>query len=137
MSAHERTASCACGNLQATTTGEPLDVYACSCLVCQRKSGSAFSYSAIFPAAAVSVAGERKPWRHYADSGRWIETEFCPTCGVAVLFRVEAWPGMLGVSIGCYADPDFARPTKFYWGARRHRWLGIPDGIEMQETQPG
>jgi hypothetical protein len=135
MSIYERTARCACGGLAVTTSGEPTVVYACSCLTCQRKSGSAFSYSAIFPETAVSAAGERKTWRHHADSGRWIESELCPTCGVTVLFRVEAWPGMVGVSIGCFADPEFAEPTKFYWGSRRHRWLHIPDGIELQETQ--
>jgi hypothetical protein len=134
---HERLAQCACGSLQVTTAGDPLDVYACGCLVCQRKSGSAFTYSAVFPEASVAVAGPSRRWRHHAESGRWIETEFCPTCGVTVVFRVEAWPGMLGVSIGCFADPEFVRPSKFYWSSRRHRWLGIPDGVESLDTQPG
>jgi hypothetical protein len=57
---HERTASCGCGNLKVTARGEPSEVYVCSCLNCQRESGSAFSYGAIYPEAAVSIAGERK-----------------------------------------------------------------------------
>lgn len=39
----ERNARCGCGGLTVTTRGEPLVVYACSCLNCQRESGSAFS----------------------------------------------------------------------------------------------
>ena len=132
----ERTARCGCGNLTVTTRGEPTDIYACSCLACQKKSGGAFTYSAIFPDTAVSVAGERRAWRHHGDSGRWIETEFCPTCGVSVCFRMEAWPTVMGVYIGCFADPDFARPTRLYWAARRHRWLTFPDDIAVMETQP-
>jgi hypothetical protein len=132
-----RTARCGCGNLTVTVRGEPFGVYACSCLLCQRKSGGAFTYSAIFAETTVSVAGERRPWRHHGDSGRWIESEFCPTCGVTVCFRTEAWPTAVGVAVGCFADPDFAQPARLYWAARRHRWLTLPDGLTLIETQDG
>ena len=131
---HERTARCGCGNLTVTTSAEPLEVYACSCLNCQRKSGSAFSYCAVFPEAAVSIAGERTVWRRHVDSGRWLESEFCPTCGVAVLSRSEHSPGTIGIAVGCYADPDFAKPESLVWAHRRHRWLELPEGSELVET---
>jgi hypothetical protein len=133
----ERTATCACGQLTARVHGQPVDVYACTCLVCQRKSGSAFTYSALFPEASVSICGRQRNWRHHGDSGRWTETQFCPTCGVTVGFRCEGFPGLIGLSIGCFADPDFSVPTKVYWASRRHRWLALPDLIETNETQPG
>ncbi len=132
----KRTASCGCGNLTVTTSGEPSEVYACSCLNCQRESGSAFSYGAIYPETAVSIAGERRVWRRHGDSGRWVETEFCPTCGVTVCYRMESSPEVIGVSAGCFTDPDFAKPEKLYWAARRHRWLEFPEGIELVEIQP-
>ncbi len=132
----KRTASCGCGNLTVTTSGEPSEVYACSCLNCQRESGSAFSYGAIYPETAVSIAGERRVWRRHGDSGRWVETEFCPTCGVTVCYRLEISPEVIGVSAGCFTDPDFAKPEKLYWAARRHRWLEFPEGIELVEIQP-
>jgi hypothetical protein len=137
MNTHERTARCGCGKLTVTTTGEPADVYACSCLGCQRNSGSAFSYGAIFPESSVSITGDRKTWRRTSDSGRWTESVFCPVCGGNVCFRAEAWPGIVGVSAGCFADPDFPAPKRLYWASRRHHWLDIPDGIEVIETQPG
>ncbi len=132
----ERTARCGCGNLTATTSAEPLEVYACSCLNCQRESGGAFSYGAVYPEAAVLIAGERKAWRRSTDSGRWVETDFCPTCGVTVCYRMEGWPEVIGVSAGCFADPEFAKPEKLYWAQRKHRWLDFPEGIELVETQP-
>ena len=132
----ERTASCGCGNLTATVSGEPSEVYVCSCHNCQRESGSAFSYGAMYPQTAVSIAGERKIWRRHVDSGRWLETEFCPTCGVTVCYRMEAAPETVGVSVGCFADPDFAKPENHYWASRRHHWFRFPDDIESEETQP-
>ena len=77
----KRIAQCGCGALTAAVSGDPVAVYGCSCKDCQRKSGSAFSYAAMFESAAVAIAGERKTWRRNGDSGRWIDNIFCPTCG--------------------------------------------------------
>ena len=85
----ERTASCCCGNLTVTARGEPAHVYACSCRECQRGSGSAFSYAAIYPEQAVTVVGKPTLFRQRADSGRLTESSFCPVCGVTVSFRAE------------------------------------------------
>jgi hypothetical protein len=132
-----RTASCACGSLTATVRGEPASVYACSCLTCQRKSGSAFSYAAMYPEAAATIAGAHTLWRHQGDSGRWLENMFCPACGGTVAFRCEAVPGIVGIPVGAFADPDFTPPQRLYWASRRHHWLPIPLGVEAIPTQNG
>jgi len=98
-----RVARCACSSLTVTARGEPIDVYLCSCTACQRGTGSAFSYAAIFPESAVSIAGERRPYRQQGGSGRFVESFFCPACGTVVLFRAEGLPGTLGVPVGCFA----------------------------------
>ena len=134
--ARERTASCGCGKLTVTARGEHSEVHACSCLSCQRESGSAFSYCAHYPKAAVSIAGERRVWRRHVDSGRWMETGFCPTCGGAVFSRSEISPETIGVAVGCYADPDSAKPERVYWNSRRHHWLRFPKGTELLESEP-
>ena len=91
----------------------------------------------MFPKAAVSIAGERNAWRREVDSGRWFESEFCPTCGATVIYRMEFSPESLVVPVGCFADPDFAKPEGLYWASRRHHWLQFPDDIRSVETQPG
>ena len=131
-----RRASCGCGNLTVTVSGEPIQVYACSCLNCQRESGGAFTYSAVYPETAVSASGKRQAWRRLGESGRWIENEFCPTCGTTVLGRIEVWPEVVAVAAGCFADPDFAEPEILYWASRQHRWLGFPEGTERMTSQP-
>lgn len=133
----QRVARCGCGALSATVTGDPAHVYACSCLSCQRKSGSAFTYAAMFPSAAVTIDGPCKTWRNTGDSGRWVETMFCPTCGVGIGFHAEGLPEMTGVAVGCFADPDFAPPVTMYWASHRHRWFGLAADLDVQETQDG
>lgn len=134
-SSYPKTATCACGQLAVTATAAPQMVHACSCTECQRGTGSAFSYSAFFREADVTVQGEQKSWRRSSDAGRWQECHFCPTCGGTVLSRLEAVPGMVCVSVGGFGDPDFDKPGKMFWSSRRHRWLDVPHGVEPVETQ--
>lgn len=140
MSTHEdqltrRAAVCACGALRITTIGPPAVVNACACLDCQQRSGSAFTYTAFFKDAQVQIEGEFRSFRGMRAAGRWHEASFCVVCGVSVLSRLEVFPGMTGVSVGCFADPAFERPGGFYWASRRHAWLPAPTGVEMHDTQ--
>ena len=129
-----RTARCACGALTLTTRGEPAEVYLCSCLDCQRRSGAAFSYAALYPTSAVEIAGPQKTWRHTAESGRWVETAFCPTCGVSLSSRTQAFPDFVCVAVGGFADPDFAKPERQYRASRRHHWVALDD-VELIDSQ--
>lgn len=131
----ERTASCLCGNLQAIAQGEPEAVYLCSCRDCQRRSGGAFTYAALYSESAVTVEGEQRTYRRIGDSGRAIESHFCPTCGVTVFFRAEAMPGLVGVAAGCFADKHFTKPSRLYWASRHHHWLDLPETIAREDTQ--
>lgn len=129
-----RTASCACGSLRLTVRGEPGRVYACSCLECQRATGTAFAYRAIFGKAAITqIEGERRTWRRGSDSGRWVEQSFCPTCGTLVYMEGEGLTDAVSVSVGCFADPSFASPATFFRTARRHRWYEPAEGINCLE----
>jgi hypothetical protein len=130
-----RTAGCGCGNLKAALRGEPVNVYVCSCQTCQRRSGGAFTYAAIFPEPNVTITGERRSWRRNGESGRWIENSFCPTCGISVFFRSEAMAGMIGISVGCLSDAEFPPPTRHYWSSRKHHWLELPADIPFIDTQ--
>jgi hypothetical protein len=87
------------------------------------------------PESAVSSADERRAYRQQGDSGRFVESFFCPICGTAVLFRAEGLPGTVGVPVGCFADPRFTKPSKLFWASRRHHWLDLPDDIALVDTQ--
>lgn len=133
--AYSKTAACACGALKVSVTAQPQKVHACTCLDCQRMSGSCFSYTAFFPESATSVAGAFRAWRRIASSGRWADSHFCVECGSRVFTRLEALPGFVGVAVGCFGDPDFEMPATLYWTTRRHQWLSPPAGVGTFERQ--
>jgi len=117
-----RSAACACGQLRLTAYGEPLGVYACACLECQRATGSAFSYRARYALDRIVVAGEPRRWRRGSDAGRWVEHHFCAACGGLLYMSAEALPEAVVVSVGAFADPGFAAPDALHRSARRHAW---------------
>jgi hypothetical protein len=130
-----RTASCACGALRVTARGTPEVVNACSCFNCQKRSGSSFTYTAFFLSDAIKVEGETGSYRERRATGRWHEVSFCVTCGVAVISRLEVFPHLTGVAVGCFSDPGFDAPHGFYWAARRHHWLPAPERVKVVEEQ--
>lgn len=130
-----RNAACLCGSLRVIARGAPRDVYLCACRNCQKKSGSAFSYAAVFDADAVSVDGEPRRYRYVADSGHWIENAFCPACGGTVFFTGEGLPGLIGIAAGAIEEADLPPPRRMYWCSRRHHWVRVPDGAEEVERQ--
>ena len=134
----KRIAQCGCGALTATVSGDPVTVYSCSCVNCQRKSGSVFTYAAVFPSAAVTL-------RRRAQ-GLAAHRRFRPLDREHVLPDLrhhgrlplpKAVPGMTGMPVGCFADPDFAPPLRLYWASRRHRWLTFHNDLTLLDTQDG
>jgi hypothetical protein len=94
-----------------------------------------FTYLAVFPAHSTSIEGQYRSWRRGSDSGRWIESSFCPVCGSPVFGRAESAPGFIQVSVGCFADPSFATPLTLYWSSRKHHWLSLPAETEALNEQ--
>ena len=134
MSEPIRVASCACGAVRVTTRGKPAVVNACACLDCQKRSGSAFSYTAFFPNEAVRIKGETRAFRTIREARRWHDASFCVECGVSILSQLEVFPHLTG-AVGCFGDPEFDAPGGFYWAKRRHRWLGAPAGVSLVDEQ--
>ena len=120
-----RTGSCACGALTITCTGEPAKVSACHCRDCQRRTGSAFGVAAFFDEAKVTVCGTSKPHTRMADSGFEVEFRFCPACGSSVYWMPRRKPGIVGIAIGAFADPDFPPPSQEVNEATRQPWVTI------------
>ena len=132
VSKESRTASCRCGQLPATTTGEPVRVSACHCLDCQKRSGSAFAVQARWPVDQVEIEGQFRTWTHHADSGNRITHHFCPECGSTVHYRIEGkFDGLVAIPVGAFDDPYFLTPEFSVWEERKHDWVEIVgEGVE-------
>ena len=124
---------CACGAVRYRTAGAPKRVSLCSCSWCRTRTGSAFGISVYFAEPEVTfVQGALQPWRRIADSGRWLEAEFCPTCGTTVTWTLEAFPDFRGLAGGTFDPPTFwYRPERWVYADSRPEWLQIPPGLEV------
>lgn len=137
--AEVREATCLCGRLSVTLTGDPFLVLACNCTGCQRRTGSSFGLSAYFHGAQVmSLRGEERCYERQAESGRNIRTHFCPHCGTTLY-----WTGAdgsikerIGVAAGCFADANFPAPQLITWNRHQAHWMDFPANIPSLETQP-
>ena len=122
-----RHASCACGQLSVTCSGEPETVAVCHCLACQRRTGSAFGVSAWFrDQEIIAVDGRATQFVRVADGGGRVTFNFCPDCGATVHYTLDGEAGMLAIPVGAFADPRFPEPqASIYHDSRRHPWIEI------------
>jgi len=125
-----RTASCSCGQLSASVTGDPLRVSICHCLACQRRTGSVFGAQARFPAQAVTVSGESRQYVRVGDSGGQIHFNFCPHCGSTVFYTLARSPEHIAIPVGSFAEPTFPGPGRSVYEERMHSWVVVPRDIE-------
>ena len=130
-----RTASCRCGQLRATASGDPVRVSVCHCLNCKKRSGSAFAVQARWPVEQVSIEGESKSWSLVADSGNRATFHFCPECGSDLFYDINGkFDGLLAIPLGAFDDPWFGRPAYSVWEERKHDWVEIVgDDIEHMD----
>lgn len=130
---------CLCGALRYAVTGDPLRISVCHCTWCQRRTGSAFSVEALFAEAQVRITGATGRYRSHSDeSGRWLDLEFCPTCGVNIGFTLEKLPGHRMIDSGTFDDPGWISPERFdfrYVYLRSSQcWSRLPEGVEGFDT---
>lgn len=127
-----RTASCRCGQLKATATGDPVRVSVCHCRNCQKRSGSAFAAQARWPKEQVTLQGQSSTFTLVGDSGNPATFHFCPQCGSDVYYLIEGkFEDLIAIPLGAFDDPDFDPPVYSVWEKRKHKWLEIVgDGIE-------
>jgi hypothetical protein len=134
-----RTASCRCGQLRATVTGEPVRLSVCHCLNCKKRSGSAFAVQARWPKDQVDIQGRSETFVKVADSGNRATFHFCPECGSDVHYEIDGkfdpkFDGLVAIPLGAFDDPYFAAPAYSVWEKRKHDWVAIMgDGVEHSD----
>jgi hypothetical protein len=129
-------ASCRCGQLRATATGDPVRLSVCHCLNCKKRSGSAFAVQARWPRTQVTIDGASKTFVIIADSGNRATFHFCPKCGSDVYYEIDGkfddkFNDLIAIPLGAFDDPYFGWPAYSVWEQRKHDWIEIVgDGIE-------
>ena len=140
-----RLARCACGRVEVTVEGEPLQVYVCHCDFCQRRSGNVFIASAQFPEERVlSITGETRCYNGLEVDGvgavgisEGINYRFCAVCGSSVYFD-SVFPGtgrrVFTIALGSFVDAVFPAPTVEFFTKFRHPWVPpIPGALQLPD----
>ena len=123
-----RSAICHCSQLQVKCKDDPLAVVMCHCELCQRRTGSTYNLGAFFNSSNVKIEGKSKTYCRTGEEGVKCIFHLCPICGTSIYWEVpEVIIDLVGVAVGCFADPDFPKPTVSFYGKSRHHWVTQPD----------
>jgi hypothetical protein len=121
------TGGCMCGAVRFELSERPLGALYCHCKRCQRRTGTAFSASALtVPGTFQITVGEQhvRSWRPPDDG--WVKS-FCAECGSQVYTSHRDDPQLRSVRMGVLdADPGI-RPSAHQFTAYAAPWHAIPD----------
>ena len=123
-------AQCSCGSLSADIPDTPEKVTACHCIACQRRTGSVFGVTAAFAADDVTVSGASSIYERPTASGGTMRAHFCPACGTTLYWQSHKFPHLIGVAMGCIADPGYPAPERSVWEESKHHWVDINSAEE-------
>lgn len=123
---NKRRASCSCGKLSVECEGEPVRISMCSCLECQRRTGSVFGVQARWLKQSVQISGDATEYARTGDEGHVIRFRFCPGCGTTLYWTIDDDPERVAVAVGAFADPSFPPPKIAVYENRRAPWTAMP-----------
>lgn len=119
------TGRCCCGACAVTVTGEPKLSAVCHCEDCRRRSGSAFGWSAYFPAEQVEgPVGDLAEYSPKIDAPqmRW----FCQSCGTTLAWRTGRFRDMIGVAVGAFPAGSLPSPSLDNMASACVDWVTLP-----------
>ncbi|MCK8044102.1 GFA family protein [Shewanella sp. 1CM18E] len=131
-------ASCSCGQLSLSVTGNPSRVSVCHCHACQKRTGSAFGVQARFPNDCVTVKGHSKTYQRMGDSGSTIRHFFCPECGNTLWFTLDAMADVIAIPLGNFSEQvpnidELFAPTVAVYQTRCHQWVTLKGISEIYD----
>ncbi len=126
---------CLCRAIRYETEADPVVMLNCHCRDCQRAAGSAFGAYVVVPQAAVRMQGEPRYYKTVGNVGRTVERGFCPTCGCAVVVKLERMPDVLGLLAASLDDPTRYKPTMDIFTDRA--WPSVPLNPDTQKLPQG
>jgi len=124
-----REAKCCCGACAIQVKGEPAINAICHCRNCQRRTGSAFGWSAYFKNEEVTATiGAFRTYSIKGDAGaeNTQERVFCGTCGTTLFWRNRDFPGLTGIAGGCFTETPLPEPTLTVGNETRCAWVTLP-----------
>ncbi len=108
----------------------------CHCRNCQRTSGGGHVGWLTYPADAVTLQGEARPYARVGGSGRVASRFACPVCSSVIYGTAEVMPGRINLYAGSLDEPARFKPQIAIFVGERPPWDRSSDGLVCHETVP-
>ena len=120
------TGACLCGEVRFVVSAVPRGLIYCHCTRCQRRTGTAFSVSAVAQPRSVAVIAGQEHIRTYEPASGF-HKQFCARCG-SQLFAVDPGDGdVRAVRLGTLDDPPELPILGHQFVAYAVPWHPLPD----------
>lgn len=124
-------ATCCCGQLNLTYTGEIKKLSICHCFECQKRTGSVFGVQTRFEKNKTLIQGKSSVFQRKGDSDNdVIRFHFCPICGSTLYWEANWLAESYAVAVGTLCDPTLPSPVMQVYVNRKHHWLTLPDSVK-------
>ncbi len=133
------TGGCQCGQIRYQVTDQPLTLYLCHCLDCQKQSSSAFGMSlwANFDQFELTT-GILSFWDTRGESGNIKRCAFCNQCGSRIYHTSDKPGDQLSLKAGSLDDTTGLRPIAQLWTKSAQTWTPLDlEQVQNFETEPG
>jgi hypothetical protein len=116
---------CTCGNVRYRLNGKPLIVHACHCTWCQRETGTAHAWNALYEAdRVVHLKAEPEIVDTPSASGKGQRIARCPKCKVSVWSNYpQAGPAVRFLRVGTMDDPSQCPPDIHIFTSSKQPWV--------------
>ncbi|MEX6506619.1 GFA family protein [Jiella sp. M17.18] len=118
-----REGGCRCGRLRFRTAGKPIVTLACHCKGCQRMTGSAFSLSALYPAASFEVTEGEPVIGGLHGANRHF---FCGWCMSWIFSRPDGMDDLVTIRATMFDDASWFVPFAETYTSEKLPWATTP-----------
>ena len=133
------TGGCICRAVRYECSAEPIMMFKCHCLDCQRVSGGGFVPGLLVPASAFRLTQGQIRY-HFVPSlaGGNHKRGFCPDCGSRLTGGEsdERSTNFIGITAGSLDDPSWFRPTMDIFTCDAQPWDPMDENSHKYQQYP-
>jgi hypothetical protein len=117
---------CMCGGVRFEVSEPLVEAHYCHCTRCQRRTGTAFSVSAMTAPGSLRITEGHELIRSWAPPEGWVKS-FCSECGSQLYSTPADHPDRFSVRMGALDDDPGIRPSAHQFTDYAAPWEPIPD----------
>ena len=127
---------CACGDIEYSFDGEPINTAFCFCTECQVHTGSDKWFGLWVPIDKLRFTkGKPQTFTRLGDSGKDMHHRFCASCGTTLCIDVTV-AGFYSVAASTLTSDHNFTPKMSIYVASASQWATFPEGIPRFDKLP-